>query len=44
MTSKVLDGSHLNSPADLDVNDGRHYQVGACLLTTVFFKDVGLVG
>ena len=44
LTEQILDGSHLNSPADLDVNDRRPYQVGACLLTTTLFQDGGLVG
>lgn len=41
---EILDGGHLASPADLDINDDRRYRVGRCLLTTVYLEDIGLVG
>ncbi|BDA44841.1 probable trimethylguanosine synthase at C-terminar half [Coccomyxa sp. Obi] len=40
----ILDGAHLASPADLDINDDRRYRFGRCLLTTVYLEDIGLVG
>ncbi|CAL8469420.1 g8961 [Coccomyxa elongata] len=40
----ILDGAHIASPADLDIDDDRRYRVGRCLLTTVYLEDIGLVG
>lgn len=40
----ILDGAHIASPADLDIDDVRRYRVGRCLLTTVYLEDIGLVG
>ncbi len=40
----VVDGSHISTPVDVPVSDGRRYRVGKCVLTTVYLEDIGLVG